>query len=242
MGSAEFDYLVAKEVAKDAHGRLELLIRPPPYLGDGSKPDVLAYLQGPAVAWVKAMRPALDRAKDAHTDLYKKAPDWVARVEALDQHSWAQVQVAEAFLNLPMSNAMREDDGQRAAWQSSLADLAKGNLDAAVLNADHCVLIATKMQLDNAATRRCLDTRGRARSLAPASSFPCGPARCAVGQRCCPGASKACIGKDDMCDVGSETTVGYLCDPKTNRPCPEGKRCVAGKVGAGPLTTMADCQ
>lgn len=242
MGSAEFEYLVAREVAKDAHGRLELLIRPPPYLGDGSKPDVLAYLRGPALAWVTAMRPALDRAKDATTDVVKKAPDGVAKVEALDQHAWAQLRVAEAFLNLPLPNALREDDDQRAAYRSALGDLAKNSLDAAFLAADLCVLIATKKQLDNVATRRCLDAQARARSLAPESSFPCGPALCAVGQRCCPGAAKACVGKDEECGIGSDTTVGYLCDPKSNRPCPEGKRCVAGKVGTGPLTMTAECR
>lgn len=74
------------------------------------------------------------------------------------------------------------------------------------------------------------------------SSFACGSTRCSVGQRCCPGAPKACIEKGDVCAVGSETTVGYLCDPKSSEPCADGKHCVSGKVGAGPLTMTAECR
>lgn len=59
--------------------------------------------------------------------------------------------------------------------------------------------------------------------------------RVPTGLRCCPGAAKACIGKDEECGIGSDTTLGYLCDPKSHRPCPEGKRRVAGKVGGGPI-------
>ncbi len=74
------------------------------------------------------------------------------------------------------------------------------------------------------------------------STFQCGPSqRCNAGQRCCPGASEACIGISDLCGDGSETTVGYECDPASGDPCARGEKCRIEKQGHGPLTMTAAC-
>lgn len=73
-------------------------------------------------------------------------------------------------------------------------------------------------------------------------SFSCGATRCQAGQRCCPGAARSCVSFEDSCDLGSETTIGYLCSPSTNEPCAPGTRCISGKVGASPLTMTAECR
>ena len=88
-----------------------------------------------------------------------------------------------------------------------------------------------------------------AKAAAPAqrntATFACGATRCKTGQTCCPGAKQPCVASDG-CDFeanpGSETNVGYFCDPKTSDGCPANQKCVWGKVGASPMTATANCQ
>jgi hypothetical protein len=73
-------------------------------------------------------------------------------------------------------------------------------------------------------------------------SFPCSGTRCAVGQRCCPGAREPCVRQELGCGDGSETTVGFECDQKTNEPCAPGEICRLGKVWRSPLTMTSVCE
>lgn len=74
------------------------------------------------------------------------------------------------------------------------------------------------------------------------TSFPCGGTRCATGQLCCPGAPQQCASKSAGCGDGSETTVGFECDSRTNEPCGSGALCRVGKIGRSPMTVTSSCQ
>jgi hypothetical protein len=59
---------------------------------------------------------------------------------------------------------------------------------------------------------------------------------------CCLGAREPCVRQELGCGDGSETTVGFECDQKTNEPCAPGEIRRLGKVGRSPLTMTSVCE